>query len=261
MFSISGDTVAGRKINLMTVAHHELKLPDIGTVVLINITCVNSPSSFFVQMPRGAANIEDENAKLQEEEETLEGLVKDMTEYYHAKQFSNQKFSFYGGELVAVMSQKDKRWYRARVLQTLGGGGQDKSLPDDDFGDLEIQYVDYGMFETAWHHNARELEPRFLHLPFQAFECSLVGVDPLDDWWSDKAKLKFIELNRRFEWFVASIKDHTPQATVQMEVFPFDKYPLVSLSSLLLEAKVAKKSVAKKSVWSNEGKAEVRIPG
>ena len=53
---------------------------------------------------------------------------------------------------------------------------------------LQVFYVDYGNTETVDERNIRNMEPTFMHLPFQALECFL-PLDPVEgNQWSDDAK-------------------------------------------------------------------------
>ncbi len=42
-----------------------------------------------------------------------------------------------------------------------------------------VQLVDFGGIRSVSHVDVRRLLPRFLHLPIQAVECYLVGLEPV----------------------------------------------------------------------------------
>ena len=54
---------------------------------------------------------------------------------------------------------------------------------------LQVFYVDFGNTEWVRDVRVRQLDYRFMHLPFQAVECFL-NVNPtrVGGWWTSKAK-------------------------------------------------------------------------
>ncbi|XP_055946043.1 uncharacterized protein LOC129976468 [Argiope bruennichi] len=76
-------------------------------------------------------------------------------------------------------------WYRAQVIHVY-----------DNEVDCELKFVDYGGFSTAPISSLRQIRSDFMSLPFQASECYLANVRPIDssDSWSPEATATFEEL-------------------------------------------------------------------
>ena len=54
---------------------------------------------------------------------------------------------------------------------------------------LQVFYVDFGNAEWVPEANLAQIQPQFLHLPFQAMECFLPLVAATDDGtWSPEAR-------------------------------------------------------------------------
>ena len=75
----------------------------------------------------------------------------------------------------------DSLWYRAVVT----GRGS---------GFVEVTYVDFGNTEKISTGDVRPLYEDFFQLPAQAFACSLSGVKPNGNGWSEEAKDTFLKL-------------------------------------------------------------------
>ncbi len=52
---------------------------------------------------------------------------------------------------------------------------------------FQVFYIDFGNVEWVAERDVNKIEPRFIHLPFQAVECFL-PLDPVDVKWSEEAK-------------------------------------------------------------------------
>ena len=55
---------------------------------------------------------------------------------------------------------------------------------------FQVFYLDFGNTEWLSVRDIHEIQPQFLHLPFQAIECFLHNVEPVGDGetWSKEAK-------------------------------------------------------------------------
>ena len=62
------------------------------------------------------------------------------------------------GEVVAVRYERDQRWYRAKIVDT---------HPDAVNHEYTVYFVDYGYTSNVGMVEMRQLQPQFLHLPFQ----------------------------------------------------------------------------------------------
>lgn len=49
------------------------------------------------------------------------------------------------------------------------------------FLSFQVFFVDYGNSEWTSANHVKRILPHFLHLPFQALECFLGNVEPIDD--------------------------------------------------------------------------------
>ena len=184
------------------MAHHELPLPSKGSLVYARVTAVGHPGCFYIVMPHGtmdASRAEDDQKRshqsggpLDEGEETLESLMEGMNDTYGTSRHQNHKTMVFASELVAA--RYDRRWFRARVVNTnVPDCASDDADRDGGGGDhLAALLVDFGLLVLVAPTEVRKLLPRFLHLPLQAVECSLSGVEPVSSsaWWSPEAKKK-----------------------------------------------------------------------
>lgn len=76
-------------------------------------------------------------------------------------------------------------WYRAQVIYVY-----------ENEVDCELKFVDYGGFTQAPTSSLRQIRSDFMSLPFQASECYLANVRPIDpvEGWSAEARSTFEEL-------------------------------------------------------------------
>ncbi|KFM63633.1 A-kinase anchor protein 1, mitochondrial, partial [Stegodyphus mimosarum] len=76
-------------------------------------------------------------------------------------------------------------WYRAQVIFVFDNGTE-----------CEIKFVDYGGFSQVPTNTLRQIRSDFMTLPFQASECYLANVSPVDssEGWSAEATATFEEL-------------------------------------------------------------------
>ncbi len=110
------------------------------------------------------------------------------------------------------MKNRDNRgdisWVRARVIEF-----------DSSNRTVTVKFVDSGHPEHISLADVRTLEPQFLHLPLQAFECSLAGVAPMNSisWSLDESKC-FAEIVGDGKDFVASVRPRTCTGTDACQV-------------------------------------------
>ncbi|XP_051901909.1 tudor and KH domain-containing protein isoform X2 [Pristis pectinata] len=120
----------------------------------------------------------------------LDNLTYEMSRYYGSSIGTGEAFVPKVGDIVAAPFQSDGFWYRARVLGYLENGNAD------------LYYVDYGDNGEAAIGNMQLLRSDFLSLPFQAVECSLDGIQPAGEKWSEEAMNCFDGLAYCAEWKV-----------------------------------------------------------
>uniref|UniRef100_A0A3Q2GPP4 Tudor and KH domain containing n=1 Tax=Cyprinodon variegatus TaxID=28743 RepID=A0A3Q2GPP4_CYPVA len=92
------------------------------------------------------------------------------------------------GDIVAAPYRDNNSWNRAKVLGVLGSGL------------VDLYYVDYGDNGELSRDRLRSLRSDFLSLPFQAIECSLAGVRPKGDVWTEAALDAFEQLTYCANW-------------------------------------------------------------
>ncbi|XP_050347536.1 tudor and KH domain-containing protein homolog [Nymphalis io] len=151
----------------------------------VYVSASSSPSRFWVQFvgPQVAQ---------------LDDLVAHMTEYYGNKEnranHALEKVSV--GQVVAAVFRHDGRWYRARVMD----------LRPNEFDATQqvadLFFLDYGDSEYVATHELCELRADLLRLRFQAMECFLAGVRPVNQQtrWHPQAVERFEELVQVARW-------------------------------------------------------------
>lgn len=117
--------------------------------------------------------------------------------------------------------------------------------------DVVVRFVDYGGYTKLSRSELRQIRTDLMSLPFQATECYLAHVQPVDGTlqWSDEAKQHFYRLcaNRIVEAFV--IGHHCDDKTPFVEMHTVDeKGNAVRFDRVLMEAGLAKASDPSKVV-------------
>ncbi|XP_013176570.1 PREDICTED: putative ATP-dependent RNA helicase TDRD12 [Papilio xuthus] len=129
-------------------------------VSLVLFGCALSPSNFFV--------------RLQKFESCLNMLVKDIQKFVaeNPKPLSNIKV----GDIVLAMFPDDETFERARIDSII------------DKHKVQCFFVDQGDWREVSNKKIIAIKEEFVSkLPFQAIECSLIGVLPAGDEWTDFA--------------------------------------------------------------------------
>lgn len=60
-------------------------------------------------------------------------------------------------------------WYRAQIMAT-----------HDDTDESDIKYVDYGGYSRVANSVLKQIRSDFMTLPFEAVECYMANITPLD---------------------------------------------------------------------------------
>ncbi|XP_078390276.1 tudor and KH domain-containing protein [Cetorhinus maximus] len=141
----------------------------------VYISASENPSHFWIQI-LGSRCLQ------------LDNLTYEMSRYYSVFSAMGEDFTPKLGDIVAAPFQGDNSWYRARVLGFLESGNAD------------LYYVDYGDNGEIPIGKLQILRSDFLSLPFQAVECSLDGIQPAGEEWSDEAMNCFDSLTYCAEW-------------------------------------------------------------
>lgn len=117
-----------------------------------------------------------------------------MTDFYNKEK--NKAATFNVGDVVAAYYEGDSSWYRAQVLKT----------SEEENNKISVFYLDFGDCAILNPDSVKILKPDYLSIPFQAIECSLAGVVPVDGEWTDEASEEFGKLVYLGQWKVVMAK-------------------------------------------------------
>ncbi|XP_063295944.1 tudor and KH domain-containing protein [Pelobates fuscus] len=160
-----------------SVSKFEVPSPDfnfrVDEYVDLYVSATENPQHFWIQI-------------LGSRSSQLDKLTSEMSEHYQNQQRSIAEIQL--GDIVAATFYNDKFWYRAEVQGFL------------DNGNVDLYYVDYGDSWTTSVENLFPLRSDFLSLPFQAIECSLTGITPVDGKWTEMSLDVFDELTHCAKW-------------------------------------------------------------
>ncbi|XP_047535202.1 tudor and KH domain-containing protein homolog isoform X1 [Vanessa atalanta] len=167
------------------VTHVKRRTEPSSASIEVYVSASSSPSRFWVQFvgPQVAQ---------------LDDLVAHMTEYYGNKEnrASHALVKVSVGQVVAAVFRHDGRWYRARVMD----------LRPNEFDATQqvadLFFLDYGDSEYVATHELCELRADLLRLRFQAMECFLAGVRPVNQQtrWHPQAVERFEDLVQVARW-------------------------------------------------------------
>uniref|UniRef100_A0A3P9HZT6 Tudor and KH domain containing n=1 Tax=Oryzias latipes TaxID=8090 RepID=A0A3P9HZT6_ORYLA len=115
----------------------------------------------------------------------LDKLTEEMSRFYSSEQ---KVETVLVGDIVAAPYRDHSTWNRARVLGVLGSGL------------VDLYYVDFGDNAELPRDRLRCMRSDFLSLPFQAIECTLAGVKPKGEVWTEEALDVFEQLTHCASW-------------------------------------------------------------
>uniref|UniRef100_A0A8C7ZLK6 Tudor and KH domain containing n=1 Tax=Oryzias sinensis TaxID=183150 RepID=A0A8C7ZLK6_9TELE len=119
----------------------------------------------------------------------LDKLTEEMSRFYSSANPTEQKVeTVLVGDIVAAPYRDHSTWNRARVLGVLGSGL------------VDLYYVDFGDNAELPRDRLRRMRSDFLSLPFQAIECTLAGVKPKGEVWTEEALDVFEQLTHCASW-------------------------------------------------------------
>ncbi|XP_066272832.1 uncharacterized protein [Branchiostoma lanceolatum] len=125
--------------------------------------------------------------------EELNTLMEDMNKHYSQLNQEEEALHTCGLEVPCVAKYTlDEQWYRAVIT------GVCKS------GDVEVRFVDYGNAELVSRVNVKAIKLKYMQLPVQAIQCSLLGVLCKNDMWTERQMQQFSQMVLEKE-FVAQI--------------------------------------------------------
>ncbi|XP_016385949.1 tudor and KH domain-containing protein-like isoform X2 [Sinocyclocheilus rhinocerous] len=119
----------------------------------------------------------------------LDKLTAEMSRFYNSDTSQEHRVeTIIVGDIVAASYRDHGTWNRARVLGILGSGL------------VDLYYVDFGDNGELPREHLRSMRSDFLSLPFQAIECSLAGVRPAGEVWTEAALDDFERIIYCAEW-------------------------------------------------------------
>lgn len=145
--------------------HMEMPLCDLLTVgasINVKISSIDSASKFWCQTSQC--------------DKKLDVLMKDLQSYYasiHPKPLV---------ESICVARNPDNNmWYRAKIIAN-------QLSPD-----VEVRFIDYGQTKKVPLQELRPIDPTFLRLDAQAFQCSLFNLPPTDANYTNEEFHNFVD--------------------------------------------------------------------
>lgn len=161
---------------MFTDAITKLVLPDVQDEIMLQVTHITKVNMFYAVICNECQNSSDRvqikriDVKEDDEEkdETLVTLNNYLNEEQNVKALKRCTVMPALGQIVVARFSKDGHFYRARVM---------------DYSEVQICvfYVDYGNKEWVSESDIREIEPKYMHLPFQALDCVLANVDEVSE--------------------------------------------------------------------------------
>ncbi|PIK56393.1 putative tudor and KH domain-containing protein [Apostichopus japonicus] len=171
------DKAASSSAPLTVAQLEQVRFPAHGDFFTIYVSAVEHPNHFWMQIISTKAS-------------ELDLMVEEMTEFYNQarNQESHTADSLCTGDIVASPFEHDTSWYRAKIVGFL------------EEGKVDLYFVDYGDYGAVPKENLCKLRADFLSLPFQAIECSLAGIESLDEKWPEEAIDVFDNLTYCAQW-------------------------------------------------------------
>ena len=134
-----------------------------GQICEASVSHIESPSSFWIQMPTADDDLAVFNERL--------------ATYYMSDTVNTLRSVSSIGSICCARYSEDQSWYRGVIKSTSSSSG------------LEVCFVDYGNSEVITPSDVKVLGTEFQALPVQAIECKLHNCLPLPsvETWSDDA--------------------------------------------------------------------------
>ncbi|KAM4624621.1 tudor and KH domain-containing protein isoform 2-T2 [Polymixia lowei] len=166
--------------SLSEVSKFEIPSPDLSFQpdehLEVYVSASENPNHFWIQI-LGVRSLQ------------LDKLTEEMSRFYsNGTPTEHRVETIVVGDIVAAPYRDHGTWNRARVLGVLGSGL------------VDLYYVDFGDNGELPRDSLRSMRSDFLSLPFQAIECSLAGVKPAGEVWSEAALDDFDRLTYCAEW-------------------------------------------------------------
>ncbi|KAJ8363627.1 hypothetical protein SKAU_G00124580 [Synaphobranchus kaupii] len=166
-------------VSPLGVSKFEIPSPDLSFQpdehLEVYVSAVENPQHFWIQI-LGVRSLQ------------LDKLTVEMTRFFSNGTTEQNVQTVVVGDIVAAPYRDHGTWNRARVLGILESGL------------VDLYYVDFGDNGELPPESLRPVRSDFLSLPFQAIECSLAGVCPAGDAWTEAALNDFDQLTYCAQW-------------------------------------------------------------
>uniref|UniRef100_A0A1B6CRF5 Tudor domain-containing protein n=1 Tax=Clastoptera arizonana TaxID=38151 RepID=A0A1B6CRF5_9HEMI len=216
------------QINMYKEAFEDLPLPNSGALIKLRLVDICSIEKFYVQI---------EDYVGDDESKTLVSLINKMNSVKSFRSMKPLDAPPIVGQIVIVLSS-NKNWFRSRVLEYCS---ETKSVL--------VQHVDFGTKENVNERNLCQIEPKYLHLPFQAVECNMANISQHADESKNKKAVMILE-NFLGRMLNASVYNSFPGMN-RLEVFLLDK-DNQDIGNFLLKKKLCMPKLLSNPAFENE---------
>ncbi|XP_073684889.1 tudor and KH domain-containing protein isoform X2 [Garra rufa] len=167
-------------ISPLEISKFEIPSPDLSFQpdehLEVYVSASENPQHFWIQI-LGVRSLQ------------LDKLTAEMSRFYNGDTSQEHRVeTIIVGDIVAAPYRDHGTWNRARVLGIVGSGL------------VDLYYVDFGDNGELPREHLRSMRSDFLSLPFQAIECSLAGVRPAGEVWTEAALDDFEHMTYCAEW-------------------------------------------------------------
>jgi hypothetical protein len=173
-------------------AFSKLVLSNVPDEIMLQVTCITKVNMFYAvtcdECPSSSDKVHIRRIDVEgeeDEEETLVTLNNYLNEEHNVKTLRRCAVTPAFGQIVVARFSVDGRFYRARVM-------------DYSDGKFYVFYVDYGNREWVSKSDVRDIEPKYLHLPFQAIDCVLANVENVTESFEAKKFFASLVYNKTF---------------------------------------------------------------
>lgn len=187
----------------------EMPLCDLLTVganVGVKISCINSASKFWCQTSQC--------------DKKLDILMKDLQAHYasvHPKPLVDS--------ICVARNPDNNMWYRAKIIAN-------ELSPD-----VEVRFIDYGQTKKVPLRELRPIDPTFLQLDAQAFQCSLFNLPATDASFATEELHKFVD---------TSVTQNSALNCVIKAVMSDEEGMMLNVVDLQMQSESASRVVAEK---------------
>jgi len=214
-----------------------LASPIPGSTILLHVTCVSRSYRFYCVLPHGPRDLSKSFANVNEDAETLETLQVAIQEEYNENHQSHRvTLNPSAGDIVIARSPDDKMWYRGRVME---------ELENEAFA---IFFVDFGNKRPVPMKDVCLPLNRFTHLPMQAVEMFLNGIDRDSD--TIEARNELVNLVKGKDLVARVIHDNP---VLLVDLFDTNGPKQVDLAEELIRRRVVNRGLCHKLNLSSRG--------